>query len=92
MQSYQLCLPAPTPIAGLLPARVPSSLPPTTVFKARRESALDRQRALWAAQDAELQEFLVGARRRLAAALAKTPYSPYVRSIQSVALEVCRAP
>ena len=71
MQSYQLCLPAPTPTAGLLPARVPSSMPPTTVFKARRESALDRQRALWAAQDAQIELFLEGARQRLAAVYAE---------------------
>jgi len=78
MQSYQLCLPAPTPIAGLLPARVPSSLPPIAVFQARRESALDRQRALWAAQDAEIETFLQGARQRLAAVYAEVvkDYAP----------------
>jgi len=87
-----LALPAPALIAGLLPARVPSSLPPIVVFKPQRESALDRQRAIWAAQDAELADFLSGARQRLSTALAKTSYSSYVRLIRSIALEVCRAP
>jgi len=73
-----LALPAPAPIAGLLLARVPSSLPPITVFKARRESALDRQRAIWAAQDAEIETFLQGARQRLAAVYAEVvkDYAP----------------
>ncbi len=65
----QLLLPAPR-IAGLLPAWVPSSRPsstPITVFKPQRESLLDRQRAIWAAQDAEIALFLEGARQRLAA-------------------------
>ena len=87
-----LALPAPAPIAGLLPARVPSSLPPIVVFKPQRESALDRQRAIWAAQDAELADFLSGARQRLSTALAKSPYSPDIRFVHSVALEVCCAP
>ena len=68
-----LLLPAPR-IAGLLPARVPSSLPtstPITVFKPQRESLLDRQRAAWAAQDAEIEAFLQGARQRLAAVYAE---------------------
>ena len=68
-----LALPAPK-IAGLLPARVPSSLPtstPITVFKPQRESLLDRQRAVWAAQDAEIEAFLAGARQRLAAVYAE---------------------
>ena len=87
-----LALPAPAPIAGLLPACVPSSIPLIAVFKPRRESALDRQRAIWAAQDAELAEFLSGARQRLSTALAKSPYSPDIRFAHSVALEVCCAP
>ena len=87
-----LALPAPAPIAGLLPARVPSSLPPIVVFKPQRESALERQRAIWAAQDAELADFLSGARQRLITALAKTSYSSYIRPIGSVSLEVCHAP
>lgn len=66
----QLLLPAPR-IAGLLPARVPSSVqPPITVSKGR-ESLLDRQRAIWAAQDAEIEAFLDGARQRLAAVYAE---------------------
>ena len=88
MQSYQLCLPAPTPIAGLLLARVPSSLPPITVFKARRESALDRQRAIWAAQDAEIELFLEGARQRLAAVYAEIRQDAANRSARSFIWEI----
>ncbi len=61
----QLLLSAPR-IAGLLPARVTSTAVASqvTVIKPR-ESLLDRQRAIWAAQDAELDAFLDGARQRL---------------------------
>jgi len=52
-------------IAGLLPANVPSTLQ-IKVIKPH-ESLLDRQRAIWAAQDAEIEAFLKGARQRLAA-------------------------
>lgn len=65
----QLMLAAPR-IAGLLPARVPSSVPALMVIKPR-ESLLDRQRAIWAAQDAEIEAFLAGARQRLAAVAAE---------------------
>ena len=67
-----LLLPAPH-ITGLLSARVPSSLPSPsqiTVIKPRK-SLLDRQRAIWAAQDAEIETFLEGARQRLAAVYAE---------------------
>ncbi len=66
----QLLLPAPR-IAGFLTARVPSSEPQLTVFKKPRESLLDKQRAIWAAQDAEIEEFLAGARQRIAAVYAE---------------------
>ena len=59
-------------IAGLLSARVPSSMPQITMFKGPiRESLLDRQRAIWAAQDAEIEAFLKGARQRLTAVYAE---------------------
>jgi len=83
-----LALPAPIPIAGLLPARVPSSLPPIAVFKARRESALDRQRAIWAAQDAEIELFLEGARQRLAAVYAEIRQDAANRSARSFIWEI----
>ena len=83
-----LALPAPIPIAGLLPARVPSSLPPIAVFKARRESALDRQRALWAAQDAQIELFLEGARQRLAAVYAEIRQDAANRSARSFIWEI----
>ena len=56
-------------IAGLLPANVPSTLQ-IKVIKPR-ESLLDRQRAIWAAQDAEIEAFLKGARQRLTAVYAE---------------------
>ena len=65
----QLMLPAPQ-IAGLLPARVPSSVPQITTILPR-ESLRERQVARWAAQDAELEVFLNGARKRLAAVCAE---------------------
>ena len=83
-----LALPAPIPIAGLLPARVPSSLPPIAVFKARRESALDRQRAIWAAQDAEIELFLDGARQRLAAVYAEVRQNAAHRSARPFIWEI----
>jgi len=83
-----LALPAPAPIAGLLPARVPSSLPPITVFKPQRESALDRQRAIWAAQDAEIETFLQGARQRLAAVYAEVRQNAANRSARPFIWEI----
>jgi len=84
-----LALPAPTPIAGLLPARVPSSLPAIEIVKVPLfESRLDRQRALWAAQDAELTAFLVAARERWLASIARSQSSTAVYPVQSTTLEV----
>ena len=84
-----LALPAPTPIAGLLPARVPSSLPTVEIVKVFRfESRLERQRALWAAQDAELTAFLVAARERWLASIARSQSSTAVYPVQSTTLEV----
>jgi hypothetical protein len=52
-------------IAGLLPARTASaSAAPITVVQ-KSPSRLERQQAIWAAQDAELEAFLEGARQRL---------------------------
>jgi len=85
-----LALPAPAPIAGLLPARVPSSLPPPsqiTVIKPR-ESLRDRQRAIWAAQDAEIELFLEGARQRLAAVYAEVKQDAANRSARSFIWEI----
>ncbi len=81
----QLMLPAPR-IAGLLSARVPSSQ--QVIVTKPRESLLDRQRAIWAAQDAELEEFLIGARQRIAAVIAeiehdRTTRRPYLWEITS---------
>ena len=85
----KLALPAPRPIAGLLPARVPSSIPAIEVIKVPRfESRLERQRALWAAQDAELTAFLVAARERWLASIARSQSSTAVYPVQSTTLEV----
>jgi hypothetical protein len=85
-------LPAPR-IAGLLPARTgQASTPPIIVDRPRepRQSRLDRQRAIWAAQDAELEAFLQGARERLSALYAEItqnaaarPAHPTLREIAS---------
>lgn len=77
----QLLLPAPR-IAGLLPALVPSNLPtpPQITVRRSRESLLDRQRAIWAAQDAEIEAFLEGARQRLAAVYAEVKQDAAHRS------------
>jgi hypothetical protein len=66
-----LALPAPR-IAGLLPART-GTLPPTDTVIPRKpyQSRLERQQAIWAAQDAEIEAFLEGARQRLAAVYAE---------------------
>lgn len=86
MLSYQLCLPAPH-IAELLPARVPSSVSEIRVIK-RRESLLDRQRAIWAAQDAEIETFLEGARQRLAAIYAEVKQDTASRYAHSFLWEI----
>ena len=85
----RLALPAPAPIAGLLPARVPSAIPAIEVIKVPRfESRLEQQRALWAAQDAELTAFLVAARERWLASIARSQSSTAVYPVQSTTLEV----
>lgn len=61
-----LALPAPQ-IAGLLPARVPSSTspnPPITISLSR-ESLHEQKLAWWAAQDAELDAYLRSSHERL---------------------------
>ena len=80
-------------IAGLLPAHIDSStverLPEISVLKPA-PSRRDRQRALWAAQDAEIDMFVAGACERLAAVAAEvwatsTPHSvrPFIWEIAS---------
>jgi len=86
--SPMLALPAPAPIAGLLPARVPSSMPQITMFSPVRESLLDRQRAIWAAQDAEIELFLDGARQRLAAVYAEVRQNAAHRSARPFIWEI----
>ncbi len=83
--SAQLLLAAPK-IAGLLPARI-TSTPQITVFKPR-ESLLDRQRAIWAAQDAELEAFLDGARQRLTALFAEVEHDAANRSARPFFWEI----
>lgn len=59
-------------IAGLLPAHVPAKpCDPSITVIMPRESLRDRQYAIWAAQDAELDAFLEGARQRLNAVYAE---------------------
>jgi len=84
-----LALPAPR-IAGLLTAYVPSSTQITVIKQQPRQSLLDRQRAIWAAQDAELEEFLAGARQRLVAVIAEVEYKAYLRSLKNYKVEVLR--
>ncbi len=85
----QFLLSAGPHIAGLLPARVEatSSAPEIKVIKPR-ESLLDRQRAIWAAQDAEIELFLEGARQRLAAVYAEIRQDAANRSARSFIWEI----
>ena len=85
----RLLLSAPR-IAGLIPARVPSAPTPRVTVIQPRKSLLDRQRAIWAAQDAELDAFLEGARHRLAIVYAEVvrdyaprPARPFIWEIAS---------
>ncbi len=61
-------LPAPSSVAGLLPAPVIGGLLAAgNTPVPRRYSRIQAQFDLWAAQDAEIREFLDGARSRLLA-------------------------
>ena len=86
-QQPMLALPAPH-IAGFLPARCASSPQIKVLKQPHRESLLDRQRAIWAVQDAELEEFLRGARQRIAAAFAESRPIAHVQPVQAVVMEV----
>ena len=89
--SFLLALPAPQ-IAGLLPARCEPVQPATpatpTIIVEPRRSRVFRSFAEWDAADAELEDFLIGARQRLAAVYAEVmrDYAPELH--RTFALEV----
>ncbi len=76
-------------IAGLLPARVETASPISQIKVIKpRESLLDRQRAIWAAQDADIELFLEGARQRLAAVYAEVRQDAAHRSARPFIWEI----